>query len=580
MTLFAGIYSRRRKPAVLHAASEVLRLNISRHPGDEVKVFSDDRFFIAKVDTGAFGEPAFHVSPEGSLSALAGEPLLTLDVPGSWRSRTEDLEALHDSWDRSDMTLLQRAGGTFCAAHYRPDIGKLSLIADKLCIRPLYYWMSDEYVIFATSLRILESLEEIPREMDLRAITQLVSLGLPLGTRTPFANIRLLRAAEVIQISNEKISRKQYWRWDNVRQSTKTESELLSEAHEKFSLAIRRRIRNDTATIAPLSGGLDSRTIVAELRARDIDVHTLNFAWPGAQDQAFAAEFAREAGTLHEKFPPFAKPEWSLIMAEAWQGSALRSISPPERPNVFWSGDGGSVGFGHVYSSKKIVELMRRDEKDTAIDEFLVQQSACIPSKLLKAEIRAGLSHALHSEIRNELDDIHSEDPGRSFYIFLMLNDQRRHLTQHFEDIDLHRLEFQLPFYDSDFLTTVVSIPIDLCLGHRFYSKWLKYLPPSATRVPWQSYPGHEPCPLPSPEGLSYQWDGKQLKSRKRELLSQAHQMLKGKDFPGDILNRHYLRLTTLVYRANLREYGYLIRAAGTYQEYWARCRGRYGVNP
>ena len=579
MTLIAGIFSRNPENAVPDSACEALRGAISRHPGDEVKIFRDARCFLAKVDVGAYGEPAFRVSPQGTVSMLAGEPLVRLEVPNAWRTRTEDLEALHDSWDKGDWNLLRRVNGAFCAVYYKPGAGTLSLIADKLCIRPVYYWVGDEYVIFASALRILESLNDIPKEMDLRAITQMVALGLPLGSRTPYAGISLLKAAEIVQLENGKSSSSQYWRWDEVPQSSKNESDLLADAHEHFKQAITRRIRQDSATVAPLSGGLDSRCLVGELRERNIDVHTLNFARPGAQDQIFAADFAREVGTLHEEFPPFAKPEWSIIMAKAWRDSKLRATAPPERPDLFWSGDGGSVGFGHVYVSKRIIALMRGGQQQEATEEFLVQQRAHIPEKLLRADINTALSRALQNEIMEELDDIHSEDPGRSFHVFLLLNDQRRHLGLHFEDIDLHRLEFQLPYYDSEFLTTIVSTPIDLCVGHKFYYKWLEYLPPSVVRVPWQTYPGHEPCPLPIPEGLLYQWDGQQRKSRKRELLSLATQILRAEDFPRDILNRQYLRMTTLMYRANVRDYGYLIQAASTYQKYWARCGGRYSVN-
>jgi asparagine synthase (glutamine-hydrolysing) len=566
MTLIAGIFSRNPKDAVPDSACEALRGAISRHPGDEVTIFRDARCFLAKVDVGAYGEPAFRVSPHGTVSMLAGEPLVKLEVPDAWRTRTEDLEALHDAWDKGDWSLLQRVSGAFCAVYYEPRTGTLSLIADKLCVRPLYYWVADDYVAFATALRILESLVEIPKEMDLRAITQMVALGLPLGIRTPYAGISLLKAAEIIQLENEKISSSQYWRWDEVTQSSKNESGLVADAYVHFKQAITRRIRRDSATVAPLSGGLDSRCLVGELRGRNIDVHTLNFAWSGAQDKIFAANFAREVGSLHEEFPPFAKVEWSIIMAKAWRDSKLRATAPPERPNLFWSGDGGSVGFGHVYVSKRITELMRAGQKHEATEEFILQQSAHIPEKLLRADINTALSGAIQNEIMEELDDIHSDDPGRSFHIFLLLNDQRRHLALHFEDIDLHRLEFQLPFYD-------------LCIGHKFYSKWLEYLPPSVVSVPWQTYPGHEPCPLPIPDGLLYQWDGQVQKSKKRELLSLASQILRAEDFPRDILNRQYLRMSTLMYRANVRDYGYLIQAASTYQKYWARCGGRYSMN-
>ena len=40
---------------------------------------------------------------------------------------------------------------------------------------------------------------------------------------------------------------------------------------------------------------------------------------------------------------------------------------------------------------------------------------------------------------------------GSRLHLFLMFNDQRRHLADFYENIDLGRLEFQLPFFDGDF---------------------------------------------------------------------------------------------------------------------------------
>ncbi|HYG82730.1 MAG TPA: asparagine synthase-related protein, partial [Pyrinomonadaceae bacterium] len=512
---------------------------------------------------------------------LAGEPLLALGDDDSWQTRARDLEALHEGWKRGDWGLLSRARGVFCAAHYQSGAGSLSLIADKLCIRPLYYRIDDEYVIFATALRIFEGLAGLPKRMDVRAVTELVGLGVPLGTRTPLAGVELLKAAEVIRVDDEKVTRRQYWRWDQIEASTAPEPELLRETYGRFSRAVGRRLRGDRTAAAFLSGGLDSRCVVAALVGRGVRVHTFNFALPGTQDQVFGAEFARAAGTIHSEAPmkPGA-PNWTKIMADAWNASPGRAEWPAERPALVWSGDGGSVGLGHVYVSPAIVELMREGQTAAAVEAYLQQEHASVPRRLLRGDVSDALSHTLYEGIREELADIHCDDPGRSFHVFLMLNDQRRHLAGHFENIDLHRIEFQLPFMDSDFLAAVMSVPLDLCLRHKFYTKWLKLFPPPVTSVPWQTYPHHEPCPLPVPQALTYQWDrahpSARSAARRRELLKQGAEVLGAKDFPDRILKRGYLRLASWAHRTGLRDYGYVIEAAQTYHKYWQLCGGQY----
>jgi len=142
----------------------------------------------------------------------------------------------------------------------------------------------------------------------------------------------------------------------------------------------------------------------------------------------------------------------------------------------------------------------------------------------------------------------------------------------------LHQLELQLPFFDSDFLETVLAVPVHLCLCHAFYTKWLTLFPPVVTAVPWQTYPGHVPCPLPIPKRLHYQWTkGRNPALRaplKRALARRAAEMLRAERFPGDVLNKGFLRVAGWLHRAGIRDYGYLIRQASLYYTYWLRSRG------
>ena len=582
MTLFAGIFSRNGNQPIPESACDELRRVISRDDRDEARTFRDQKYFLVKVDIGAFEGPAFQVDDNGSVSVLAGEPLIDDGDDVAGQSRTKELGLLHESWKQNDWRVLKRARGVFSAAHYQPLAGKLYLISDKLSIRPLYYWADDQFVVFASALRILEGVDSIPKSMDLRGVTEMCGLGYPLGSRTPYCGVFLLNAAEIIQVDAKNIVRSCYWHWDEIETSRASEKELLHNAHAAFMQAVSRRNKNDKTTIAYLSGGLDSRCTVVALLELGTRVHTFNFALPGTQDYLFGNDFALQAGTIHEAVPKEhgdLTPDYSAIMARAWESSPHRLEQPAERPSLVWSGEGGSVALGHVHLSREIVGLMRDGKTDDAIDAFLRQEQASVTSRLLRPELNDSLANALHIGIHEELGNLHCADPARNFYLFLLLNDQRRKLATHFENIDLHHLEFQLPFFDSEFLATIVAAPVDTCLRHRFYLDWLKLFAPLVTRVPWQAYPGHEPCPLKAPEHAAYQWDGAfqadQASALKQELLSQAAQMFGAPNFPDAILSKQYLRIATLIYRFGLRDYSYVIQAAWKYFTYWRRCYGQ-----
>jgi hypothetical protein len=582
MTMLAGAFSRRPGRPIPEATREALRRAISRDPDDERIVFSDDRVFLVKIDIGAYGEPGLQLDQPGSVSMLAGEPLLAGEADITWRTRGEDLARIHRGLDRRDVSPLRDAEGFFSVVHYDPVVPKLTLLADKLGLRPLYYFVDDERVIFASALRVLEQVDEIPKRMDLRGVTEMAVFGYAVGARTPYADVARLRAAEVLEVSASAVASSRYWRWNRIRPSRRPEGELLAEAYRRFTAAIGRRLRNDTATFAFLSGGLDSRCITAVLRDRNVAVHTVNLAPAGTQDQLFGAWFARRAGTIHEEFAPapdVADPlAWLPSAVDLWAAVKRQRLQPPvERPGLVWSGAGGSSAVGHPGPHRRpVVELLRAGKLERAVEEFCRLGGFQLSPRLVRPELRALLPEIPKLGMLEELADLGCSDPGQSLYLFCLLNEDRWGVANIVEKIDVNRIEYQMPFFDSAFLETMLEIPVDLCFGHAAYVKWLEYFPPVVLSVPWQAYPGSVPCPVPAPPGLPSQWDqghafARDLRARhRRKLVEIGRGLLRSTSFPDQILNRRNFRLMAYAYRANLRDYGYAIQVADTYHTYWS----------
>lgn len=580
MSILAGIVCRSRGTSLSDDACAALRDALSRDRHDVPIVYREERAFLAKVDIGALGSPAAIVRPGRGTSMLAGEPLLPTGDPRAARTRDEDLALLHESWSHRDWSPLRRARGTFCAAHYDAASTRLVLIADKLGVRPLYYWVGPDYVLYATALRILERM--MPLQLDLRGVTEVACLGFSMGDRTQYAGVQVLRAAEVVEITGPDVRRHQYWRWNDIVPSSLAEADLLRRADERFQAAVACRLRGDRTVSAFLSGGLDSRCVVAVLRGQGVAVRTFNFGPPGSQDRALGDRFAREAGTAHTNVAMRLgePPQFTRLMAEALAASHLPGPEP-ERPQLVWSGDGGSLGTGYVYQTEEMVRLLRAGKPDDAITLYIRQQGAYVARRLFRPAVAESLVPMPRQGIQEELADLRCQDPGRGLHLFLMLNDQRRHLAGHFEDLDLNRLEFQLPFFDADHLAAMLEVPIDLCLYHRFYTKWLRLFPAFVTAVPWQSYPGHVPSPVPMPPGLFGQWEARRVswvrRAVRRNVLRQARAMLAARDFPHELLRRGALRLAAIMYAAFLRDYGYVIRQAEVYYRYWTRANAGRG---
>ena len=583
MTILAGVYSRHADNPIPEPLRAEVQRAISRHPGETPDTFSDDRCLLVKADVGAYGAAARRVD-SAAATFMVGEPLLA-DPDLRRRPRSADLDELHSALVHDDDSPLSRVRGVFALAHYRIDTGTLVLVTDKLGIRPMYYWLGERYVIFATAMRILEGIAEVPKCMNLRGVTELSAFGFPLADRTAYDRVSLLMSGELAQFSSGNVVRRRYWNWDVIQPSARPVSELAKRSYDRFGDAISLRLGNDRKAAAFLSGGLDSRAIVCALRERGVELRTFNFALPGTQDQVFGAAFGKRVGVAHVEAPMKpGHPAWSMMMAQALAAHPAPSGARSERPQVVWAGDGGSVALGHVYLDAKMVGLARADNSAELVELLNGKWGAEVPRRLMRSSVTESQSHTTRRGLLDEFKRIETSDRGRALHLLLMYNDQRRHLAEHFEGIDIHRLEFELPFFDSDFVASVLEVPIDICLGHGFYMQWLRHFPEVIVSVPWQAYPGHVPCPLPVPPELGYQWEHNQSRgirdAQKRNLIEQANTILRMPHFPHELMNRSFLRLATLLYQWKVRDLAYVIRTAVTYYHYWSRSGGKVAPPP
>ncbi len=580
MTLIAGIVGRSTGWTPSPELCRAIAKSLSRHPREQLLEFHRLGAYFVKADIGAYHSPGTIEAPDGSLTLLAGDPLLA--TTDGCTDRLTATQQLHECVGKRDTALLTTATGVFSGARYDPGVRVLSLYTDKLGLRPIYYTITEDYIVFASALRVLEAMPHHAPQMDARGVTELIALGVPLGTRTPYTHIKVLDAAEVLRVGPSLVERSQYWSWSAVSVADACKpDELLDRAYDAFIGAVRRRIGSDCVTASYLSGGMDSRCVVAALRMLGVAVHTFTFAHRPNEDQHFAGQFAAEIGSLHTQVASdTGSPKWGIMMARAWEASEYGRPVRAEHPQLVWTGDGGSVSTGFVYLSDTIVAALRRDDVPGAIQAYLEQERASIPKKFLSREAARALNNLLEQEIEAELNRVRCDDRGRSFYFFLLLNDQRRHLAHHFEDIDLHRLEYQLPFFDSEFMAVVASVPLDWGLRHQFYTDWLTRFPAATTAVPWQTYPGHVPCPLPKPEGLEYQWNdaphAEIRRARRFRTAGAALRIARAQKFPTSLFSRGNLAAAAFLHASGLRDYEYIVRAAETYHSYWLKAGGNH----
>ena len=291
--MFAGIMMLNSQRPITSEHKKALSHNLSRQPNEEITELDLEQAYMVRAKVGALTsyDGVLNNKP-GSVSLIAGEPL------GPAGNVSADHELIHEDLTHGSYTKIGSCRGVFCGASYQNEGEKqiLQLFSDKLGVRPLYYWCNEEMVVFATALRVLEALPFVPKVRDDTGVAETIAFGYPLAERTQYLGINVLREAEIANFSSSGNSKTCYWHWDQVPTQEMSNTDAAKKAYEVFTDAINIRRHGDEKVGAFLSGGMDSRAIVAVLNASGASVQSINFSPDGSQDQALARAYAEQIG--------------------------------------------------------------------------------------------------------------------------------------------------------------------------------------------------------------------------------------------------------------------------------------------
>jgi len=211
-----------------------------------------------------------------------------------------DAALVLELWKRIGQDFLANVNGIFSAAVYDRTVHELTLMNDRFGFRPLYWRRADSGFAFAGEVKALLACPGVSVEIDPTAVDEWVSFGYLLGTRTWIKGIHLLPPATIMRVGKSGRTQTSYWSWHDIKQpdSLPGESEIVERLGQLWIAAIRRRV-DDKRLGQFLSGGLDSRAILAALPETRRPYHTVTFGKEGCVDEQIARRVARRKGMAH-----------------------------------------------------------------------------------------------------------------------------------------------------------------------------------------------------------------------------------------------------------------------------------------
>lgn len=551
MSLFAGyllLDRTARKPDIASLPEALNRRGLLA-----VRSWEGERHGIV-VASRVLGE-AVSVDPGGGgMSVIAGDPVA---------------DDLHRALAAEPAeTALGRARGSFCGV--RIGGAGASLFTDHVGVFPLYYAVQDDVLCFSNCLRGIEAMAQLRLDIHWPAVFERIAFGQELGANTIYEQVRVLRAGEVVTLGASGLRHGLHWDWGAIERVEMPEEAASRQLLAAFREAVARRLGAERSARAFLTGGMDSRLICITLKELGVALETFNFSREGTADRVIARQFADALGSTHveaptdlrriltEKVGPFAEMAAAALEARTRGRDSLQDVG--DRDDRLWSGDGGSVCLGHVYMAEGMAEAVREGGAALLLRKF-PSLKWDVPARL----VRNGrdINRMMEENFRREIEGYALRHEGRRIYMFFLKNDQRRHLHGHVEDFDLHGIRFHLPFYDKDLLGLVMRLPLELCLRHRLYNAMMALLPEWTKAVPWQSYPGHLPSPVPIPEGIETQWSPKDKAYRRFQRRVWREKGWAALRRPiGAVIDRRVLLSYLLADMLLGRNYGYVMAAA------------------
>lgn len=185
----------------------------------------------------------------------------TLEENGFTFKSHSDTEILLKSFIHFGKDVVNHLNGIFAFAIWNTKTNELFLARDHFGVKPLFYTIKNEAIIFASEIKALFQYPGCEKVLDKQGISELFGIG-PAHTpgTTIFKDIYEIKPAHFAVFNNDGLKIKRYWKL-----TSKPHTENLEQTSEHLESLLKDAITGQLVSDMPLctflSGGLDSSII-------------------------------------------------------------------------------------------------------------------------------------------------------------------------------------------------------------------------------------------------------------------------------------------------------------------------------
>jgi asparagine synthase (glutamine-hydrolysing) len=284
-----------------------------------------------------------------------------------------DTETIVHLYEEYGARLVDHLRGMYAFALWDSRSRTLLLARDRIGIKPLYYTVVDERLIFASELKAILALPAVERRLNWRAIDHLFTFLVTPHDQSIIDGVAKLEPGHILAAGPHQPPRAtKYWELQFAPNRARSEASFVEELQAQLDESVQLHLTSDVPLGAFLSGGIDSSAVVAAAArqtAQPVKTFSIGFADADYDESPHARRVARHLGTDHHEL--VLEPDALDVIEDiAWfldepfgDASAiptyLVSQLAAEHVTVVLSGDGGDELFGGY--DRYVVEARERE---------------------------------------------------------------------------------------------------------------------------------------------------------------------------------------------------------------------------
>lgn len=393
-----------------------------------------------------------------------------------------DNELLVDIYNKMrSFDFLSDIDGYYAAVFYDKKENKVYLITDRYGFKPLYWAMINEDLVWSSELKGFLGHIYFKPAIDHQAVAEFFDIGYLLENRTWFEGIELVPPASVLtfDLKKSKTEIVHYWSWSEIEpmKGPIDERDLVEELGRLFRQSVSGHVNNNERIGLSLSGGLDSRAILAAIPEDYKSLHTFTFGQEGCDDIKIASKVSGIKGAKHHIFE---------LNSDNWLLSRI---------NCVWNID-GSVSLLHIHAHGREFFDEFRSYVDFNLNGFagdLVLGGSYLRKNNLDKKIDSSIVKDItHSKMEisnfNKYYMINKTDP-------YFINNRVRRFTNCGLIAASKSIEVRNCSWSNELVNYVYSLPDFLRYNSHIYKKMLLTIfPEYFIDIPWQ----RTGCPIAS----------------------------------------------------------------------------------